>query len=57
MEKRVVFRSGWLPWALLAPQALIIGRLGFNAAALVLAGLAFVSALALIASALAKKAR
>ena len=23
-EKRVVFRSGWLPWALLAPQALII---------------------------------
>ncbi len=24
-EKRVVFRSGWLPWALLAPQALIIG--------------------------------
>ena len=23
-EKRVVFRSGWLPWALLAPQAAII---------------------------------
>lgn len=23
-EKRVVFRSAWLPWALLAPQALII---------------------------------
>src|SRR4051812_35519543 len=23
-EKRVVFRSGWLPWALLAPQATII---------------------------------
>ena len=25
MEKRVVFRSGWLPWALLAPQLAIIG--------------------------------
>jgi sn-glycerol 3-phosphate transport system permease protein len=25
MEKRVVFRSGWLPWALLAPQMAIIG--------------------------------
>ena len=24
MEKRVVFRSGWLPWALLAPQAVVI---------------------------------
>lgn len=24
MEKRVLFRSGWLPWALLAPQVLII---------------------------------
>ena len=24
MEKRVVFRSGWLPWALLAPQAIVI---------------------------------
>ena len=23
-EKRVVFRSGWLPWALLAPQAIVI---------------------------------
>src|SRR5678815_4486965 len=23
-EKRVVFRSSWLPWALLAPQALVI---------------------------------
>ncbi len=25
MEKRVLFRSGWLPWALIAPQLLIIG--------------------------------
>ena len=25
MEKRVVFRSGWLPWALLAPQMIVIG--------------------------------
>ncbi|MDB5732501.1 MAG: carbohydrate transporter rane protein 1, family [Variovorax sp.] len=24
MEKRVVFRSGWLPWALLAPQLAVI---------------------------------
>ncbi|MBX3622185.1 MAG: sn-glycerol-3-phosphate ABC transporter permease UgpA [Rhizobacter sp.] len=24
-EKRVVFRSAWLPWVLLAPQALVIG--------------------------------
>ncbi|HQX58682.1 MAG: sn-glycerol-3-phosphate ABC transporter permease UgpA [Rhodoferax sp.] len=24
MEKRVVFRSGWLPWVLIAPQALVI---------------------------------
>ena len=24
MEKRVVFRSGWLPWALLAPQLIVI---------------------------------
>ncbi|WP_213953212.1 sn-glycerol-3-phosphate ABC transporter permease UgpA [Variovorax sp. dw_954] len=24
MEKRVFFRSGWLPWALLAPQMLVI---------------------------------
>ena len=23
-EKRVVFRSGWLPWALLAPQVVVI---------------------------------
>lgn len=25
MEKRVLFRSGWLPWALLAPQLIIVG--------------------------------
>lgn len=25
MEKRVVFRSAWLPWALLAPQLAVIG--------------------------------
>jgi len=25
MEKRVLFRSGWLPWALILPQMLIIG--------------------------------
>lgn len=25
MDKRVFFRSGWLPWALLAPQMLVIG--------------------------------
>ncbi|MDD0839249.1 sn-glycerol-3-phosphate ABC transporter permease UgpA [Curvibacter sp. HBC61] len=25
MEKRVLFRSTWLPWALLAPQLLIVG--------------------------------
>ena len=25
MEKRVVFRSGWLPWALLLPQLAIVG--------------------------------
>jgi sn-glycerol 3-phosphate transport system permease protein len=25
MEKRVVFRSRWLPWALLAPQMIVIG--------------------------------
>ena len=24
-EKRVVFRSSWLPWALMAPQVAIIG--------------------------------
>ena len=28
-EKRVVFRSVWLPWVLLAPQALIIGAFFF----------------------------
>ena len=28
-EKRVVFRSGWLPWALLAPQAVVIGLFFF----------------------------
>ena len=28
-EKRVVFRSGWLPWALLAPQAIVIGLFFF----------------------------
>ena len=33
MEKRVLFRSGWLPWALLAPQALIIGVFFFWPAA------------------------
>ncbi|MDR2331502.1 MAG: glycerol-3-phosphate transporter permease, partial [Comamonas sp.] len=25
MEKRVLFRSKWLPWVLIAPQLLIIG--------------------------------
>ena len=25
MEKRVTFRSGWLPWALVAPQLAIVG--------------------------------
>ncbi len=25
MEKRVIFRSNWLPWALLAPQLFIVG--------------------------------
>jgi sn-glycerol 3-phosphate transport system permease protein len=28
-QKRVVFRSGWLPWVLLAPQAAIIGAFFF----------------------------
>jgi sn-glycerol 3-phosphate transport system permease protein len=28
-EKRVVFRSAWLPWVLLAPQALVIGAFFF----------------------------
>jgi len=32
-EKRVVFRSGWLPWALLAPQGAIIGVFFFWPAA------------------------
>ena len=32
-EKRVVFRSGWLPWALLAPQALVISVFFFWPAA------------------------
>ena len=29
MEKRVVFRSSWLPWALMAPQLLVIGLFFF----------------------------
>ena len=33
VEKRVVFRSGWLPWALIAPQALVIGVFFFWPAA------------------------
>ena len=33
MEKRVVFRSRWLPWALLAPQAIIIAVFFFWPAA------------------------
>jgi sn-glycerol 3-phosphate transport system permease protein len=32
-EKRVVFRSGWLPWALLMPQALVIAVFFFWPAA------------------------
>lgn len=32
-EKRVIFRSGWLPWVLLAPQAAIIGVFFFWPAA------------------------
>ena len=32
-EKRVVFRSTWLPWALLAPQLAIIGVFFFWPAA------------------------
>jgi sn-glycerol 3-phosphate transport system permease protein len=28
-EKRVIFRSAWLPWVLLAPQALVIGAFFF----------------------------
>jgi sn-glycerol 3-phosphate transport system permease protein len=33
MEKRVRFRSGWLPWALLAPQLAVIGIFFFWPAA------------------------
>ncbi|MEX8191918.1 sn-glycerol-3-phosphate ABC transporter permease UgpA [Comamonas guangdongensis] len=33
MEKRVLFRSGWLPWVLIAPQLLIIGIFFFWPAA------------------------
>jgi len=33
MEKRVVFRSGWLPWLLLAPQMAVIGVFFFWPAA------------------------
>ena len=33
MEKRVVFRSGWLPWALLAPQVIVIAVFFFWPAA------------------------
>jgi sn-glycerol 3-phosphate transport system permease protein len=33
MEKRVVFRSTWLPWVLLAPQVLVIGLFFFWPAA------------------------
>ena len=33
MEKRVVFRSAWLPWALLAPQAIVIAVFFFWPAA------------------------
>ena len=33
VEKRVVFRSAWLPWALIAPQALVIGIFFFWPAA------------------------
>ena len=29
MEKRVLFRSAWLPWALLAPQLLVVGLFFF----------------------------
>ncbi|HEY2978608.1 MAG TPA: glycerol-3-phosphate transporter permease, partial [Burkholderiaceae bacterium] len=28
-EKRVVFRSPWLPWALLAPQVVVIALFFF----------------------------
>ena len=33
VEKRVVFRSAWLPWALIAPQAIVIGVFFFWPAA------------------------
>ena len=33
MEKRVIFRSGWLPWLLLAPQMMVIGVFFFWPAA------------------------
>ncbi|MBC7445818.1 MAG: sn-glycerol-3-phosphate ABC transporter permease UgpA [Polaromonas sp.] len=33
MEKRVIFRSGWLPWLLLAPQMTVIGVFFFWPAA------------------------
>ncbi len=36
MEKRVVFRSSWLPWALIAPQAAVIAVFFFWPAAQVL---------------------
>ena len=36
MEKRVVFRSGWLPWVLIAPQAAVIAVFFFWPAAQVL---------------------
>ncbi len=33
MEKRVVFRSTWLPWVLIAPQAAVIAVFFFWPAA------------------------
>jgi sn-glycerol 3-phosphate transport system permease protein len=36
MEKRVTFKSSWLPWVLLAPQVVIIGAFFFWPAALTL---------------------
>jgi len=33
VEKRVAFRSGWLPWALLAPQLVVVGLFFFWPAA------------------------
>ena len=29
MEKRVVFKSSWLPWVLIAPQVLVIALFFF----------------------------